>query len=69
MAYRVLDEFDQQRVAMNDEGSFTVTVTYPEGEWVQGYILSFGDAAEVLEPPHIREALREIFQVGLKKYT
>ena len=69
MAYRVLDEFDEQCVVENGDGSFTVTVTYPAGEWVQGYILSFGDAVEVLEPPHMRQALREIFLAGVMKYT
>lgn len=47
---------------------FTVTVTFPENEWVYGYILSYGCHAEVLAPIHIREIIKRKFEEGLKKY-
>jgi predicted DNA-binding transcriptional regulator YafY len=68
MAYRVYDEFDEACIEKNEDGTFTVSVAYPEGEWVQGYVLSYGAAAEVLQPLHIRESVKRIFREGIKKY-
>ncbi|HOP73706.1 MAG TPA: YafY family protein [Bacillota bacterium] len=36
-----------------------VKVTYPEGDWIIGHILSFGSKVEVLEPEWIREEIRK----------
>ena len=32
------------------DGDFIVNMSYPENEWLYGYIMSFGEYAEVLEP-------------------
>jgi predicted DNA-binding transcriptional regulator YafY len=68
MAYRVYDEFDEALISKNADGSFIVTVSFPEDEWVYGYVLSYGNYAEVLEPKHIREIIKEKLQEGLNKY-
>ena len=69
MAYRVYDEFDENEIDQDADGSFTVRVSFPEGEWVYGYILSFGSSAEVLEPEELRtEFSRRIAQMK-KKYS
>ncbi|MFZ5967353.1 MAG: WYL domain-containing protein [Bacillota bacterium] len=34
-----------------------VTAIFPEDEWVYGYVLSYGNYVEVLEPFHIREII------------
>lgn len=34
-----------------------MTVSYPEDDWVYGFLLSFGDQVEVLSPPGVREEL------------
>lgn len=68
MAYRLYDEFDQECIQKNTDGSFIVTVTFPEDEWVYGYVLSYGNYAEVLEPTHIRDIIKRRFEEGLKKY-
>ena len=68
MAYRVYDEFAQDCIVKNEDGSLTVSVTFPEDEWVYGYVLSYGNYAEVLEPIHIREILKGRLEDGLKKY-
>lgn len=36
-----------------------VSIDLPENEWLYGFILSFADRIEVLEPAHIREIVRE----------
>lgn len=68
MAYRLYDEFSQECIVKNADGSFTATATFPEDEWVYSYILSYGDYAEVLAPKHIREIIKSKFADGLKKY-
>lgn len=60
MAYRVIDVFNEDEVERSsDDGSFIVTVTWPEDEWVYGTILSYGEFIEVLEPLHIRQLVRD----------
>jgi predicted DNA-binding transcriptional regulator YafY len=68
MAYRVYDEFDQAFILKNEDGSFIVTVAYPENEWLYGYVLSYGDDAEVLEPKHFRDTIKRKLEDSLKKY-
>lgn len=58
-AYRVYDEFSEDVVESLPDGGFTVTVTWPEDEWVYSTILSYGEQAEVLDPPHLRAIVRE----------
>lgn len=44
-------------------------MTLPEDEWVYGHILSFGNHVEVLEPPHIRDIIREKLAKTAKYYA
>jgi len=57
MAYRVYDDFDVALIEKQSDGSFIVTRTYPEDNWVYSYVLSFGEYAQVLEPIHLREII------------
>jgi predicted DNA-binding transcriptional regulator YafY len=66
--YRVYDDYDQDRITRNADGTYDVTMTFPEDEWVYGYIMSFGDRVEVLDPPHIRHIVRERMRKALKNY-
>jgi predicted DNA-binding transcriptional regulator YafY len=66
--YRVYDDYNQERITRNADGTYDVTVTFPEDEWVYGYIMSFGDRVEVLEPPHIRDIIRGRMEKALKFY-
>lgn len=68
MAYRIYDELAQEDIVKNPDGSFTVTVNFPEDEWVYGYVLSYGNYAEVLEPSHIREIIKSKLEDSIKKY-
>ena len=67
-AYRIYDDFSEEQVTMNEDGSYVATITYPEDEWVYGYLLSFGAYAEVLEPPHIRQIVKDRLQKTLDIY-
>ena len=66
--HRIYDTFDGDCINKNDNGSFDVTVSIPEDEWVYGYILSFGGNAEVIEPSHIREIIKTRAKEILEKY-
>lgn len=66
--FRVYDDYDQDRITRNPDGTYDVTVTFPEDEWVYGYIMSFGDRVEVLEPPHVRDIVRQRIAKALNFY-
>lgn len=66
--YRVYDEFSHENINNNEDGTVEVTKSFPEGEWIYGYILSFGPLVEVLEPKDVREKLKEQLLTTLKIY-
>ncbi|MCL2356371.1 MAG: YafY family transcriptional regulator [Defluviitaleaceae bacterium] len=68
MTYRVYDEFNENDITKQPDGSFIVSATWPEDSWVYGFILSYGEYAEVLEPLHLREIIKEKSQKILRKY-
>ncbi len=67
--YRIYDEFDDEYIHKNDDGTYDVVVEFPEGEWVYSYILSFGGDVKVIEPPHIREIIRKRLQEAVNGYN
>ena len=68
MTYRVYDDFHESHVERQPDGSFIVRVTFPEDNWVYGFLLSYGKYMEVLEPERIRRLLQEETQNILRKY-
>lgn len=66
MEYRVYDEFSD--VNKDEEGYFTVKICCHEDEWLYGYILSFGEYAEVLSPKSIRTLIKEKIEKCSKIY-
>ncbi|MCG8641535.1 MAG: WYL domain-containing protein, partial [Desulfobacterales bacterium] len=71
----VEDYFGVEFVKYDQDGFLKVEVTYPEDEWVYGFLLSFGPGLEVIKPPHIREIISErakkiaeIYQEKIKKF-
>lgn len=58
-AYRVYDEFNPDLVQRQENGDLLVTVRMPYDEWVIGFLLSFGDYVEILEPLSLKEVLAE----------
>ena len=58
MTYRVFDEFDESTVELQPDGSFITSMTFPEDNWIYGFILSFGEYIEVLEPEHLRKIIQ-----------
>ncbi|MCM3628156.1 YafY family transcriptional regulator [Paenibacillus glycanilyticus] len=56
-AYRVYDEFDDASITVNEDGSYTISAELPEGAWLNGYLLSFGNLLEQVEPQRVRRNL------------
>nr|WP_090885926.1 YafY family protein [Evansella caseinilytica] len=59
VVYRLYDEFDDELITKKPDGTWEVRVTFPEGEWIYGYILSFGPYVEVLSPDRVRGIIAE----------
>jgi len=57
-AYRVFDDLHEGMVEKQPDGSFIVAVTWPEDNWLYGFILSFGEYIEVMEPVHLRHIIK-----------
>ncbi len=66
MAYRVYDEFDERCIRREEDGGLLVQISFPEDQWLYGYLLSFGAAVEVLEPLSLKRRMalmaREIWR-------
>jgi len=53
-AHRVYDDFCEKDIRKKEDGSYIVTASMPEGEWIFNYLFSFGELLEVIEPQSIR---------------
>jgi predicted DNA-binding transcriptional regulator YafY len=67
--YRLYDDYDEQLIRCNEDGTLELQICFPEDEWVYGYLLSFGPWVEVLEPEHIRQILSERMRQALQIYA
>lgn len=67
-AYRVFDEFEEEQVIIQEDGSFIVTLKFPKDEWTYGYLLSFGSYAKVIEPREIQDEIRKRLEKALGQY-
>jgi predicted DNA-binding transcriptional regulator YafY len=65
---KVEDFFLDEDVWFEQDGIY-VTITYPEDEWLYGFILSFGSGVEVIDPPRIREKIKERAKEIYLRYT
>jgi predicted DNA-binding transcriptional regulator YafY len=68
LAYRLYDEFPVADILANGDGSFTVKTSIPFSDWIYGYIMSFGEHAEVLEPAELKNEIRNKYEKVLRKY-
>ena len=67
-AFRAFDEFPEQDIRPQPDGSFLIDEEMPINEWLTGYLLSFADGLEVIEPASLRTALKEKIRSMQKKY-
>lgn len=67
--YRIFDDFSEESIIENKDGTYRVTIEFPENEWLYGYILSFGPYAKVMEPLHIKNIVLEKIKETLNMYN
>ncbi len=58
-AYRVMDAFLPEEIEQRQDGSFLVHTAYPPGQWILGFLLSFGKDVRVLEPEWMKKELEK----------
>lgn len=68
MEYRVWDEFQEEDIVKNEDGSFTIRMKQIENDWLYGYILSFGASATVIEPQRIRRLIKDSLKKSIENY-
>ncbi|WP_042210433.1 helix-turn-helix transcriptional regulator [Paenibacillus borealis] len=61
--------FDAEELQQDSSGGYTLTVSYPENDWLYGFLLSFGTVLEVLGPEHIRRRMGELAGGVAAKYA
>lgn len=68
MAFRVFDEFKPEDIIKQENGNFLVKVTYPESDWIYGYLLSFGEYLKVQAPTKVQAIVQEKLKKSLARY-
>jgi predicted DNA-binding transcriptional regulator YafY len=68
MAYRIYDEFPKDAIQRMDDGSFLVHTSMKSGGWLTGYLMSYEDHIEVLEPVELKDNLIQKYKNALSKY-
>lgn len=67
-AFRVYDEFPAAQIERRSNGSFVVNCQFPPGDWLVGYLLSFGEDAAVLKPDTLRQTIINTLAAMREKY-
>ncbi len=57
LLFRVYDEFPNEYIEKQIDGSVIVTAYMPADSWIYSYILSFGTNVEIIEPFYLKEEL------------
>jgi proteasome accessory factor C len=68
-ARSVLEDHPPERVTRGADGSVELQLDYQTPEWVAGWALSFGEAAEVLGPAEVQEAVATRCREALAHYS
>ena len=68
MKYRLIDDFEEDEIEEQPDGGFIVTLPWREGDWVHGFVLSYGEYVEVLEPEHFRKTIKDRVKKIYERY-
>lgn len=68
MKWRLVEEFGPDCYEVMKDGRLLLTEDYYDMENMVMWLLTFGDKAEVLEPPEVREKLRDIAGAMVRMY-
>ena len=59
MSAMVEEYYNTEDIEYRDDKKIIVNIRMPESGWLYGYILSFGQFVEVLEPAHLRQIIKD----------
>lgn len=57
--YRLYDDYDDHLIIQNEDGTYLLKISFPEDDWLYGYILSFGPNVRVNKPKHIQDIIKK----------
>lgn len=60
MKWRVIDEYGMEIPKFNDDGSIEISHTWSDKQNFFGMILSYGDKAEIISPPELRDEFSKL---------
>lgn len=66
--FRVYEEFAEWQIEPQPDGSLVVRAHFVHDEWVYGYVLGYGEYAEILAPESFRDEIRRRLQKTLNHY-
>lgn len=61
--------FESEDIIYENDGTLVVKMKCPEDDWLYGMILSYAETVEVLEPPHLRDVIKEKLRLAQKIYN
>ena len=68
MKYAIDDIFGVENYEYLEDGRLRVSFSMPNGPWLHGFLLGFGDKAEIIEPPELREKISVMAEAIVKIY-
>ncbi|MDR1538821.1 MAG: YafY family transcriptional regulator [Clostridiales bacterium] len=66
---RASKELEEGWIIESPDGGYEISASVSEGEWLYGYILSFGEHARVIEPAHVRNVIKERLKNAVEVYS
>lgn len=71
MKNRIYDDYVSDSVTVSEDGKYIVRQRIPLDDWAIGYILSYGDCVEVMEPLWLKDKIRDIHKSAaeIQKYS
>lgn len=69
VAYRIYDEFPSEGIHRLDDGSFLIHARLTAGGWLTGYLMSYEDHLEILEPLALRDEIIQKYKNSLSRYN
>jgi predicted DNA-binding transcriptional regulator YafY len=67
--YRLYDEYDDDIIQKNPDGTYHVILHFEVDDWLYGYILSFGSNVYVESPDYLRETIKKKINEMYKEYS
>ena len=66
--WRLVEEYGVDRFTVEPDGKLRFTGGFPDADSMLGWVLTFGDKAELLEPKELRKLLGDLTETLAKRY-